>query len=207
MQTINVDREKFRLAGMIISDLKFESIGNLHGRMCDTEHCKHVIFCQLHLDMNHRPYFHLRKILDQTSYDARWPAGIRLEMFDADKHAVGAHGLLASAFAQGGGSVPPLESWWAALRGNPEFDPALLFIAMDGEEQIAGIAQCWTSAYIKDLAVASEWRRRGLGEALLLHAFECFRQRGAPHVELKVEIDNPSGALRLYQRMGMEALV
>ncbi|MDB5766066.1 MAG: putative acetyltransferase [Collimonas fungivorans] len=128
-------------------------------------------------------------------------------MFDADKHAVGAHGLLASAFAQGGGSVPPLESWWAALRGNPEFDPALLFIAMDGEEQIAGIAQCWTSAYIKDLAVASEWRRRGLGEALLLHAFECFRQRGAPHVELKVEIDNPSGALRLYQRMGMEALV
>jgi len=156
--------------------------------------------------MNHRPYFHLRKILDQASYDACWPAGARLEAFDAGKHAADVHQLLTKAFAQGGGSVAPFDAWWATLCGDPEFDPALVFVAVDGEERIAGVAQCWTSAFIKDLAVASEWRRRGLGQALLLHAFECFRQRGAPHVELKVEIDNPSGAVRLYQRMGMKVL-
>jgi ribosomal protein S18 acetylase RimI-like enzyme len=156
--------------------------------------------------MSHRPYFHLRKILNEASCDPCWPSGIRLAAFEPDKHAVDAHQCLTAAFAQGGGSVPPFEQWWTTLRSDPEFETTLFFIAVDAEGQIAGLAQCWSSGFIKDLAVASEWRRRGLGQALLLHVFACFRQRGAPHVDLKVERDNPSGAARLYHRAGMKAL-
>ena len=85
----------------------------------------------------------------------------------------------------------------------PEYDPALLFLAVDDGRHVIGLAQCWTGAYLKDLAVAKSWRRRGLGEALVLHAFGVFRAMGAPHLDLKVEDGNPSGADRLYRRLGM----
>ena len=74
---------------------------------------------------------------------------------------------------------------------------------MDDGNGIAGVAQCWTSAFVKDLAVRPRLRRRGLGSALLLQAFRTFRERGAAFVDLKVVADNLSGALRLYRSHGM----
>ena len=58
---------------------------------------------------------------------------------------------------------------------------------------------------MKDLVVHETWRRRGLGEALLLHVFATFRARGAEAVELKVQSDN-TGAVRLYERAGMRVV-
>jgi ribosomal protein S18 acetylase RimI-like enzyme len=42
--------------------------------------------------------------------------------------------------------------------------------------------------------------RRGLGLALLRHAFGEFRQLGECRAGLGVDADNPSGATRLYER-------
>ena len=56
---------------------------------------------------------------------------------------------------------------------------------------------------MKDLAVRPSWRGRGLGEALLRAAFAEFRRRGVATVGLKVDADNPTGAVRLYERVGM----
>ncbi len=153
--------------------------------------------------MTDRPYVHLRRDLRAEQPRPAWPAGIGPAAFDAGRHAAQLHALLSGAYAVGGGSVPPFAAWWPDLRGDPEFDASLVFLALDGEGRIAGAAQCWTSAYVKDLAVAGRWRRRGVGTALLLHAFRCFRERGASHVDLKMEADNPSGAMRLYERVGM----
>ena len=58
---------------------------------------------------------------------------------------------------------------------------------------------------MKDLVVHPDWRRRGLGEALLLHVFAEFHRRGAARVDLKVW-ENNSDARRLYGRMGMRAV-
>jgi ribosomal protein S18 acetylase RimI-like enzyme len=46
-------------------------------------------------------------------------------------------------------------------------------------------------------------RRQGIATALLRQVFCEFHRRGATHVDLKVEVDNPTGALRLYKAMGM----
>jgi ribosomal protein S18 acetylase RimI-like enzyme len=35
--------------------------------------------------------------------------------------------------------------------------------------------------------------------------FRTFQERGARHVDLKVEVDN-AGAIRLYERVGMHAV-
>ena len=67
------------------------------------------------------------------------------------------------------------------------------------------MAQCWTSAFIKDLAVHPRARRRGVGRALMLMAFHAFAKRGATHVDLKVREENAS-ALRLYRDLGMKII-
>jgi len=55
------------------------------------------------------------------------------------------------------------------------------------------------------VVVHESWRRRGLGEALLLCAFNALATRGATAVELKVEATNQS-AVCLYERLGMQVV-
>ncbi|CAN7265856.1 GNAT family N-acetyltransferase [Bosea sp. LjRoot237] len=132
-----------------------------------------------------------------------WPAGYRLAPFAiADLPAL--HALLALGYSLGGGRVPPFEDWRAALLVDSGFDPALVFVAQDARGAVAAICLCWSSAFIKDLVVHPSVRRLGLGEALLRQAFLAFAARGADAVDLKVEIDNPTGARRLYERAGMK---
>lgn len=67
-----------------------------------------------------------------------------------------------------------------------------------------GVVRCWASAFVKDLAVAEHWRRRGIGEALLKHVSAAFWTRGAGHVDLKVEADE-AVALRLFARLRIDS--
>ena len=129
-----------------------------------------------------------------------WPQGVCLKPFTA-AHAPSVHALLHLAYANGGGSVGPFGGWWGGLLLDSEYDPALCFTAWAGD-RLAGVAQCWTSAFVKDLGVDPDWQRRGIGAALLLTAFQAFRDRGAPAVDLKVQADNER-AIRLYERLGM----
>lgn len=125
--------------------------------------------------------------------------------FDPERHALEVHALLDHAYRKGGGVVPSFEVWWQSLRGDAEYDPTLVFLAIDQSGVVIGVAQCWTSAFVKDLAVAEHWQRRGIGEALLTHVFAVFLTRGAGHVDLKVEADN-AVALRLYRRLRMHSV-
>ena len=58
-------------------------------------------------------------------------------------------------------------------------------------------------AWISVLGVRRPWRRKGVGLALLLHAFGDLYRRGFPAVGLSVHGENPTGAPRLYERAGM----
>ncbi len=101
-----------------------------------------------------------------------------------------------------GRGVPDYESWWSTLSSDEEFDPALCFLVFDRHQELAAVAQCWTSAFVKDLAVRHDVRRLGIGEHLLRQVFNAFRERGDASVDLKVDAGN-ARAIRLYERMGM----
>jgi ribosomal protein S18 acetylase RimI-like enzyme len=133
-----------------------------------------------------------------------WPAGFVLRTLGVkpDKALVtAAHSVLEAGFWEGGGGAPIFRQWWKALRTDREFDPALIFLAVDSEG-VAGMAQCWTSAFVKDLAVHPRAQRHGVGRALMLTVFQVFAIRGAAHVELKVREEN-ANALALYRSLGM----
>lgn len=150
------------------------------------------------------PALRMRRLLIAPVPSPDWPEGAQLLTF-APEYAASVHALLAAAYANGGGSVPPFSVWWTALSHDTEFDAALCFVAQDETGRMIGVAQCWSSAFVKDLAIHPDWRRRGLGRALLLHAFHVFRERGAGAVDLKVEAGN-AAAMALYERVGMQVV-
>jgi mycothiol synthase len=134
-----------------------------------------------------------------------WPAGIELRTFRLAEDERATYATVTEAFEDHWGSAPmPFEQWLENTRG-PNFDPQLWFLALEGDE-VAGVALCFPfleMGWIGQLAVRRPWRRRGLGRALLLHAFGAFWQRGRRRVALGVDSENLTGATRLYESVGM----
>jgi ribosomal protein S18 acetylase RimI-like enzyme len=147
-------------------------------------------------------FIHMRRDLTAPINAPRWPRGISLaELENGDAREI--HALLTLAYSAGGGGVGDFETWWTGLLTDLEFDRNLCVVAKDERDRIVGFIQCWTTAFIKDVVVHPEARRQGLAEAMLNHAFGLFQALGMEHVDLKVEKGNPTGAIRLYERMGM----
>jgi mycothiol synthase len=59
--------------------------------------------------------------------------------------------------------------------------------------------------WVKNLAVAKEFRGRGLGGLLLRTAFATYAAKSRTSAGLGVDMTNPTGAYRLYERVGMHA--
>jgi mycothiol synthase len=131
-----------------------------------------------------------------------WPDGVHGRAFDPARDAEAVHDCLVEAFAGSDERVMPYAEWRPWLLSDPSYDPALVLIA-ESDGAVAGVAQCWTEGFVKDLAVRPAFRGRGLGEALLRAAFAELARRGVREVRLKVDADNPTGAVRLYRRVGM----
>jgi ribosomal protein S18 acetylase RimI-like enzyme len=147
------------------------------------------------IDQSH---LRLRKRLDGTLPAPVWPEGIAPMAFDdVDPRLV--HAVLDAAFP---GLVARFDDWYGNLTTDAEFDPALCVPAVARDGSVVGFAQCWTSDFVKDLAVVPAYQRRGLGAALMLHVFGLFAARGAAHVGLKVE-SGDAAARRFYARLGM----
>ena len=141
--------------------------------------------------------------LEGPQSPATWPSGFALLPFLPDKRAQSVHRLLEAGYAAGGGSVADFEPWWSSLSTDDEYDPELVFTVFDPAGELAGVAICWTTAFVKDLVVARMHRRMGLATNLLRHTFSTFRGRGAAAVDLKVEAGN-IGAISLYRSVGMK---
>ncbi|VVM75181.1 Mycothiol acetyltransferase [Pseudomonas fluorescens] len=146
-------------------------------------------------------YFQLlRRDLTTALPAPQWPAGTQLDHYRADL-APAIHAVLRLTQDQGGGRVPNLETWQHQFTTDAEFDPTLCLVASN-DEGILAVAQCWTSAFIKNLSVHPCAQGQGLGRALLLHSFQTFKQRGEPYVDLKVRESNLR-ARQLYESAGM----
>jgi len=142
----------------------------------------------------------LRRDLTRSLPAPQWPADTRLDHY-RDELAPAIHAVLRMTQEQGGGRVANLDTWRQQFISDAEFDPRLCLVASNGDG-ILGVAQCWTSAFIKHLSVHPCAQGQGLGRALLLHSFQVFKQRGEPYVDLKV-LEGNLRARQLYESAGM----
>ena len=156
-----------------------------------------------------RHSFQMRIEFDGEPPPPELPAGVSIRTFEPGRDDEAVYEAQDEAFSDSFEHTRwPYDNWrqWAF----PEsFDPTIWFLAEEGTE-IAGVCLCRPEGHagpefgwVNVLGVRPRWRRRGLGRALLLHAFQEFRARGMRGVGLGVDGLNPTGAVRLYEQAGM----
>src|SRR5258708_712808 len=153
-----------------------------------------------------RRHWRMEIELDEAPPEPHWPEQVFVRTFVPGRDERAVFDTDDEAFQDHWGHLPGnFEEWkhWTVEREN--FDPSLWFLAFDGVE-MAGISLCTyqlDSGWVDTLAVRRPWRRKGLGMALLQHAFAEFYRPDSHKVGLGVDSQNLTGATRLYKRAGM----
>jgi mycothiol synthase len=160
-----------------------------------------------------RRFWRMRIDFNAMQPEPAWPEGINVRnMLPGEERK--AIQVLRDAFHDHWGHVDTpfedeFERWQQMMHSGDWFDPSLWFFAMDGDE-IAGFSYCRDHlegypdlGWVAQLGVLRPWRQRGLGLALLQHSFAELQRRGRQKVGLAVDTDSITGALRLYEKVGM----
>ena len=157
-----------------------------------------------------------RMLIEMSELPAQpdWPDGISVRtLLPGEIETVHAAWEDAQRDEYGFSSLTPAEFRQYFVEEEEAFDPTLWFLAIDDASGvIAGYTLCrWerpgepATGHIRYVAVRRAYRRRGIGQALLLHTFREFYRRGKRKVGLAVDSTSPTGADRLYERAGMHA--
>lgn len=165
-------------------------------------------------ELERRGFRHIRTAhrmsidLDDTTAKGAWPEGISVRTFRPGDERV-FYELQLETFED---SWEPIEEsydeWAHRWLTAPRFTPELWFLAVDGAE-LVGLAICHPHpgdgelGQIGVLGVRRSARNRGVGQAMLLHAFAEFHRRGMTHAGLGVDAESLTGANKLYERVGM----
>lgn len=157
-----------------------------------------------------RPFRHSFRMEIELGGDLsppEWPDGFSVRPFrGGDERA--AWEVQQDSFADTWGFTPDPFETWAHWNLGEYFQPAHWFFVEAGDE-VAAVALCRRSesepglGWVNILGVRPAYRRLGLAIALLQHVFEHFAGLGLKTVGLDVDAENPTGAVRLYERAGM----
>jgi mycothiol synthase len=158
-----------------------------------------------------RSFFRMVTDVHHPPPEPAWPEGTGLHPLDPDRDGPALFDAEVEAFADEWDYARlEYEEWHARVFGRSGFDPSLVPVVWAGDEVVAFSRNYpkrngdW--GFIGTLGVRPAWRRRGLGLALLHESFRRFRDTGETTVALGVDVENPTGATRLYERAGMHVL-
>jgi ribosomal protein S18 acetylase RimI-like enzyme len=148
--------------------------------------------------------------LEGPAEEPVWPDGLASRPFrPGEERAV--YDAYVEAFGDHWGFVPESFADWCTWNVGPNADTSLWRLVEDGGE-IAAVCLSKPSrgdddtvGWVAVLAVRIPWRRRGLARALLLESFGLFRSIGRPRAALGVDSESTTGALALYESVGMRA--
>lgn len=160
---------------------------------------------------HNRTFYRMKIEMDAPPPAPVWPQGITVRTLrDTDDDLRAAVAANEEAFQDHWGHLPvSFDKWKHWIDNDPDFDKTLYFLAMDGDA-IAATCFCKLKTtedpdmgWVDDLGVRRPWRRRGLAQALLLHAFGEFYRRGQRKAGLGVDATSLTNATRLYEKVGM----
>jgi mycothiol synthase len=135
------------------------------------------------------------------------PAGLVLdELHEGEYEAF--YDALNEAFAEHWEWHPdPFDEWLERRRGQHRDERGpVWFVVRDGDELVAVVrndVKVAGGGYVGAIGVRPAWRGKGLGKALLQATFAEFWRRGTTRVTLDVDSQNATGAVALYERVGM----
>ena len=109
------------------------------------------------------------------------------------------------------------EMWQQLVSGGPHFRGDLTYLAQNEDGQVVGflvseidesrnVGRDKSEAIMGQIGVIRGWRKQGIASALIAEAMRAYRVAGIDYAVLGVDTENPSGALRLYENLGFEAV-
>ena len=135
------------------------------------------------------------------------PEGISIRTCTEEDAEV-VHGLLEETFADHWGFTPTsFETWRKQSYERSDTHLDMWFLALEGDEPVGALVgrPIEDMGWVADLGVKKRWRKRGIASALLKRSFADFKRRGFNKVGLGVDASNETGAVRLYEGVGMKA--
>ena len=158
-----------------------------------------------------RHFYIMRIGLETPPEPPQFPAGVVLRPFDIGRDGRAVYEAYLDSFSEHWGFMPiPYDAWQHMFHDRSRHDHSLWAIATAGDE-IAGISinRIWgqdqpDTGWVDILGVRSPWRKQGLGAALLRESFARFKARGMTVAGLNVDAANATGAVGLYERVGMQ---
>jgi ribosomal protein S18 acetylase RimI-like enzyme len=98
---------------------------------------------------------------------------------------------------------PPMNEPAAMIARKLTVQPELLLVCLDGETLVGSVIGGFEGVrgWINHLAVAPEWRRRGIATRLVRAAEDGLRALGCPKVNLQIRATN-TGVIAFYERLG-----
>lgn len=118
------------------------------------------------------------------------------------------HSLLEETFAEHWGHTPlSYEQWRKSSYERSDTDLGMWFLALQGDEPVGFLIgrEMDGLGWVGDLGVRKAHRTRGVASALLRHSFSDFKRRGISKVGLGVDASNETGAVHVYENLGMQA--
>ncbi|GGT77247.1 N-acetyltransferase [Streptomyces atratus] len=143
-------------------------------------------------------------------------SGVRFVSY-AEKRKERARSALNDAFRDHWGTQPVTAAEWATGDRLSAFRPDLSVLAVtpgtrEGERVVGFVfvdvnQEEWPLrggpfGYVTSVGVRREARGQGLARAMLAHVLRALRADGLNHAVLDVDVENPTGALGLYQGPG-----
>jgi mycothiol synthase len=182
----------------------------------DSRETMGIQFLEAHGFQRVRQYYHMHIELDREPDAPVIPDGFVIRPYQGEAERIEMIRALWEAFHDHWGFFnEPFEKYyerWVHWGENfKDMDPNLWTIAVkDGK--VAGSCLSTPSrpedpemGWVNQLGVRREYRKLGLGLALLQQAFGDFYRRGKKRAGLGVDAGSLTGALRLYENAGMHA--
>ena len=150
--------------------------------------------------------------LETQPSSPQWPDGIQVRTFVPGQDEQSTYETDEEAGKDKGYHNPLSYERWVKRMGLEQgsFDPSIWFLACEGEKVVGAALNAYDedsgTAWVDHLSVLREWRKQGIGKALLLHSFDEFYKRSINTIKLNVDSKSLTNASKLYESVGMKTV-
>ncbi len=133
------------------------------------------------------------------------PEGITVRSFQPDHDEETLFSIYDETFQDAWGYTKKDFSTWISQKKGDGYDPSLWFLVWKDSKPVGFLMSRMQDdgIFIDLLGVKREYRKLGIGKALLFHTFGIAYQRNQKMILLYVDSDSLTNANRLYKQVGM----
>jgi GNAT superfamily N-acetyltransferase len=171
-------------------------------------------FREFAAEKGYEPYrYHneMRRSLSEPIRDAPLGAGLEVRPVRPEQHRA-IYDADEEAFRDHWDHAEPVEGDFERFFNDPNIDTSMWQVAWDGDE-VAGLVinsiipveneeTGELVGWLDSVATRRPWRGRGVASALIARSLAVLRERGMEIASLGVDVENPTGALGLYESFG-----